>query len=328
MSSLSLSSAIAAPPATQESVSSVQTAPASELARLRPDSLSGHLASWIRGRSGVPTSSKATQSLRVALPAFFAQATQTAAYKNENDDATFVERLADGSIIAGVFDGVTVPSRNHRAGHAVSAFVRDQLRSGLVEKDERRPSAEAVLSAVIEDAVGVLEKLGGGAATTASVLAAVPMPTRDWRVFVINAGNSRATALLPDGTVEAITRVKPPGTPFAAVNTLSRGYTYKLEISRLTAAAGSTLLLTSDGIHDHIPDTRIWRCLGAAVEASIQQSRRMPGELMVERLARDFVVRLVEEATAAQARAQQSDDATAFALILGDPTEALLQKCS
>ena len=41
----------------------------------------------------------------------------------------------------------------------------------------KRPPAEAVLSAVIEDAVAVLEKLGGGAATTASVLAAVPMPT-------------------------------------------------------------------------------------------------------------------------------------------------------
>src|SRR5262245_10508796 len=70
-----------------------------------------------------------------ALPVFFAQATRTASYKQDNDDATFAERLADGLILAGLFDGVTLPKRTVRPGHVVGAFVRERLRTTLVARD-------------------------------------------------------------------------------------------------------------------------------------------------------------------------------------------------
>src|SRR4051812_14154359 len=85
---------------------------------LRPDSASGHLPGWVRSRLTTTAAGVTTQSLRMALPTFFGLATQTAAYKYENDDATFLDRLGDGTVIAGLFDGVTVPKRNNRAGHA------------------------------------------------------------------------------------------------------------------------------------------------------------------------------------------------------------------
>src|SRR4051794_38715156 len=103
------------------------------------------------GRPGAP-----------ARPVFFAQVTRTAPYKQDNDDAVFVDRLEDGTVIAGLFDGVTVPKRMNRSGHAVCAFVRERLKSGLVERDGRRPSVETVLAATIQDSAGVLEKVGGG----------------------------------------------------------------------------------------------------------------------------------------------------------------------
>lgn len=326
MSSLTLSSALAPSPVRAEK-SATHAAPAPDFAGVShsPDAFSGHLAAWTRTRAGASAPGKTAPTVRRALPAFFAQATQTAAYKSENDDASFVERLANGTVVAGLFDGVTVPSRNHRAGHAICASVRERLRGNLLDKEDPH-DVENVLANVIDEAVGLLEKLGGGAATTATVIAAVPLPTREWYLHVINAGNSRATAFMPDGTLDAITRVKPPGTPFAAVNTLSRGYAYKLEMSKLILPEGTLLLLTSDGIHDHIPDSRLWRNLGGAVEKAIARLRSAEPNGVVERLVRDFAVRLVEDATAAQERMQQTDDATAFALVLGDPTAALLAK--
>jgi serine/threonine protein phosphatase PrpC len=289
----------------------------------RPDSLSGFLPGWVRSKSWTAASGKTTQSLRMALPASFAQATQTAAYKFENDDASFIERLAEGTLVAGLFDGVTVPKRHHRAGHAVAAFVRERLRAHLVETDGRRPIVENVLASAIEEAVFVLDRLGGGAATTATVLVAVPMRTRDWRLYVINAGNSRATAFLPDGTVEPLTVVKPAGTSFAAVNTLTAGYRYRREASKVTKLAGTIVLLTSDGVHDHVPDSKVWQELGRAVEATLQAS---PSAGAVERLARTFAENTVVRATRAQEAIQRTDDATAVALVLGDPSGALDQK--
>src|SRR5689334_10485508 len=67
-----------------------------------PDSLSGHLPAWVRSRSGTRATGATTQNLRIAHAAFFAQATLTAAYKLENDDATILERLADGQMVAGL----------------------------------------------------------------------------------------------------------------------------------------------------------------------------------------------------------------------------------
>ncbi len=288
----------------------------------RPDSLSGHLPAWVRSRSGTTATGATTQKIRVALSAFFAQATQTATYKFDNDDATFLERLSDGMIIAGLFDGVTIPKRDHRTGHALSAFIKERLRETLIEKDGRRPIVEEVLANAMQDSVGVLDRLGGGAATTATVLVALPMPNGDWRLYVINAGNSRATLFLPDGTLEPITRIKPPGTPFAAINTLSQGYLYKRETAKLTAPAGTIVLLTSDGIHDHVADMDVWFDLGRAVNATIEG----PSEHLVERLTRAFVEGLVEHASEVHARVQRSDDTTAIALVLSDPTRELSQK--
>lgn len=288
-----------------------------------PDSLSGRLPGSVRSRIWTAASGKTTQSLRLALPATFAQATQTAAYKFENDDASFVERLSEGTVVAGLFDGVTVPKRHHRAGHAVAAFVRERLRANLVEVGGRRPVVENVLASALEEAVGRLEGLGGGAATTATVVVAVPMRTRDWRVYVINAGNSRAAACRPDGTLDALTIAKPAGTAFAAVNTLTAGYRYRREASKVTAAAGTIVLLTSDGVHDHVPDRGIWQEHGRAVESVLRQPR---GDDAVERLIRAFVENTVTRATAAQERIQRPDDATAVALLLGDPTTELDQK--
>src|SRR5262245_28520955 len=104
----------------------------------------------------------------LALPVFFAQATRTAAYKQESDDATFAERLADGRILAGLFDGVTLPGRSVRPGHVVGAFVRERLRTALMGRDGegRAPIIANVLARAIEDAGSVLDGLGGGAATT------------------------------------------------------------------------------------------------------------------------------------------------------------------
>lgn len=286
-----------------------------------PDSLSGYLPGWVRGRTWTAASGKQTQSLRLALPAFYACATQTAAYKYENDDATFVERLWDGTIIAGIFDGVTIPKRNTRAGHAVSTFIREKLRATLVEVDGRRPVIEECLASAIEEAVGVLDGLGGGGATTATVLVAEPMRTRDWRLYVLNAGNSRATVFLPDGTLVPITRIKPAGTSFAAVNTLTAGYRYKREASKATTPAGTIALMTSDGVHDHVADTDVWTDLGRAVEATLRRP-----EPSVERLVRTFMEGVVRRATAAQDEAKRPDDTTALALLLGDPTEAFAQK--
>jgi serine/threonine protein phosphatase PrpC len=297
----------------------------SDGSRPRPDSLSGHLPAWVRSRSGTSASGETTQRLRIAHAAFFALATQTAAYKNENDDATFLERLADGMIIAGLFDGVTIPKRNNRSGWAVAAFIRERLRATLVETDGRRPVVETVLSNAMEESVAVLEKLGGGAATTATVVVAAPMPTREWRVYVINAGNSRATAFRTDGTIEPITRIKPPGTPFAAVNTLTRGYTYRLEITKQTVGAGTLLLLTSDGVHDHVPDTRIWADLGRAVESTLSEPGPWRSAGAIERLARGFTESVVERATGAQGN-ERSDDTTAMALVIGDPSQELAEK--
>jgi serine/threonine protein phosphatase PrpC len=279
---------------------------------LRPDSLSGRLAGW-------------TRASRTALPAFFAQGTQTASYKQENDDATFLERLPEGLIAAGLFDGVTVPKRHYRAGRAVSTWVSERLRTALAEVEGRPPLVENVLSATLEDAVTeVLDPLGGGAGTTATVVVAVPLRDGDWRVYTINAGNSRATLFLPDGTVYPLTRLKPPGTPFVAVNTLSSGYRYQVETSKVTAAAGTLVLLTSDGIHDHVRDSSIWVDLGRAVEAALD------GELgardVAERLTRAFVEDVIARATAAQAEVQRPDDTTALALLLGDPTADLESK--
>src|SRR5690349_18221333 len=80
----------------------VPTAPVVPL-RLPPDSLSGHLPAWVKSRFGGPASAKqSTQELRIALPASFAIATRTASYKNENDDATFLERHPDGLVVAGL----------------------------------------------------------------------------------------------------------------------------------------------------------------------------------------------------------------------------------
>src|SRR5581483_5266303 len=56
-----------------------------------PDTLSGHLPAWTRARTST-ANGRTTQKLRFAHAAFYAQATQTAGYKYENDDATFVER--------------------------------------------------------------------------------------------------------------------------------------------------------------------------------------------------------------------------------------------
>jgi serine/threonine protein phosphatase PrpC len=261
-------------------------------------------------------------------PVFFAQSTRTATYKTENDDAVFVERFPDGSVVAGLFDGVTVPKRSNRSGHAVCAFVQERLKTGLVERDGRRPVVEMVLAGALTDASAVLEKVGGGAGTTATVVVGIPMPTGSWRLYVINAGNSRATVFLPDGTLEPITRIKPPGTPFAAVNTLSPGYTYKLESSRTTVPGGTLVLLTSDGIHDHIPDTTIWSVLGRAVHGVLGANGNgaAPAGGLLQRLARGFADTVVERAAAVQDQKHQSDDATALALLLDAPVATLEQK--
>jgi hypothetical protein len=192
--------------------------------RIQADCFSGHLPGWVRSRFGGPASAKqGTQELRIALPVSFAQATRTASYKNENDDATFLERLADGFLVSALFDGVTIPKRNYRAGHAVAGFVREHLRSQLVDRDGRRPVVETVLGNALQEAVSALEKLGGCAATTATVLVAAPMRSGEWRLYAVNAGNSRATVFAPDGTLDPLTRVKPPGTPVAALTPLSHG---------------------------------------------------------------------------------------------------------
>jgi len=261
-----------------------------------------------------------------ALPVFFAHATRVAAYKQENDDATFAERRPDGLILAGLFDGVTLPGRSLRAGHIVGAFVRERLRTALSERDHegRPPIIANVLARAVEDSVNVLDDLGGGAATTATVVVAAPMRTREWRLYVINAGNSRATAFLPDGTITPLTRPKPPGTSFAAINTLTAGFRYHREASTMTAPSGTTLLFTSDGIHDNIPDSRVWVTLGRTVESSlIEPSQASP---VVPRLARAFVESIVEQAVRVQERAQRPDDATALAVVLGDPTPAFEPK--
>jgi serine/threonine protein phosphatase PrpC len=266
------------------------------------------------GRPGAPS-----------RPVFFAQVTRTASYKHENDDAAFVERLPDGTVIVGLFDGVTVPKRSNRSGHAVCAFVRDRLKADLVERDGRRPSVETVLAATIQDSAGVLEKVGGGAGTTATVVVAVPVSTGSWRLYVINAGNSRATVFLPDGTLEPITRIKPPGTPFAAVNTLSYGYAYKLESTRATVSAGTLLLLTSDGVHDHIPDTAIWAGLGRAMQGVLEGGAEATGGIL-QRLASSFADAVVKHAATAQETARLSDDSTVLALLLDAPVAILEQK--
>lgn len=289
----------------------------------RPDSLSGRLPGWLKNRHWTAASGKTTQSLRVALPASYALATQTAAYKLENDDATFVERLAEGAIVAGLFDGVTVPRRNHRAGHVVASFVRDRLRAHLVESEGRRVIVENVLATALEEAVGLLDNIGGGAATTATVLVASPTSAGDWRLHIVNAGNSRALACLPDGTFEPLTMAKPAGTSFAAINTLSAGYRYQREASKVTKPAGTLLLLTSDGVHDHVPDRAVWSDLGRAVQSVVAAPRTDDGP---ERIARAFVENVVARAAAAQACIQRTDDATAVALVLGDPAAALDQK--
>jgi serine/threonine protein phosphatase PrpC len=274
---------------------------------LRPDSLSGHLPSWVRSRSGTAVSGKTTQQIRIAHAAFY--------------------RLSYGMIIGGLFDGVTVPKRSNRAGHVVSAFVRERLRANLAEVDGVKPTVETVLADTLEESIAtVLEPLGGGAATTATVIAAAPLSTREWQIFVINAGNSRATVFAPDGTITPITRLKPPGTPFTAVNTLTSGYRYKVEASKLTIPAGAILLLTSDGVHDHVSDTAIWFTLGRAVEAALRVPGRGQTEGIVERLVRSFAEDIVEYGTRVQAQTQKTDDATALALLLGDPTAALDQK--
>jgi serine/threonine protein phosphatase PrpC len=279
-------------------------------------SLSGALPAWSPGRAGSP-----------ARPVFFAQTTRTAPYKNDNDDASFVERLADGTVLAGLFDGVTIPKRSYRTGHMVSAFVRDRLKVRLAPRDDgRRPIVETELASAIQDSVAVLEKTGGGAATTATVVAAVPMSTGSWRTYVINAGNSRATLFLPDGTLQPLTRLKPPGTPFAAVNTLSHGYLYKLELSKVTLPAGSIVLLTSDGIHDHVPDDTLWAVLGRAVQAVLVGGGDPSAGGLIQRLARRFTDAVVESATEAQERARLADDATALALLLDAPVATLEQK--
>jgi serine/threonine protein phosphatase PrpC len=277
--------------------------------------LSGALPGWSPGRPGVP-----------ARPVFFAHATRTASYKNDNDDAVFVERLPDGMVVAGLFDGVTVPKRNNRSGHAVCAYVRDRLKVTLVERDGRRPVVETVVAAALQESVALLEKAGGGAATTATVLVGMAMPTGSWRLYVINAGNSRATVFLPDGTLEPITRIKPPGTPFAAVNTLSQGYAYKLESTRATVPPGTLVLLTSDGIHDHVPDTAIWGGLGSAVQAVLNGNGAGQTGGLLQRLARGFADVVVERAVRAQERAHLSDDSTALALLLDAPVATLEQK--
>jgi serine/threonine protein phosphatase PrpC len=292
----------------------------------RPDGLSGHLPGWLRSRSVTAANGTTSASFRIALPALFAQATQTAAYKNENDDATFVERLGDGLIIAGLFDGVTVPKRHNRAGHVIAGFVRERLRSALVETDGRRPIVESILAKALEDAVGVLERVGGGAATTATVVVASPIRHGDWRLYTINAGNSRATLLLPDGTLDPMTRVKPPGTSFAIANTLTAGYRYKLETSKVTAPAGSTVLFTSDGVHDHLRDSEMWIDLGRSVEASLLDARQMGARGLAERVLRTFAETLVTHATVTQTRSARPDDTTAMTLLLGDPAKALEQK--
>jgi serine/threonine protein phosphatase PrpC len=295
--------------------------------RTLPDCVSGYLPGWVRSRFGGPASAKqGTQELRIALPVSFAQATRTAIYKNENDDATFLERMADGGLVCALFDGVTIPKRNYRAGHAVSSFVRDFLRTHLVDRDGRRPVVETVLANALQESVGVFEKLGGGAATTASVVVGVPMRDGDWRLYAVNAGNSRATIFAPDGTLDPLTRVKPPGTPFAALNTLSHGYPYKLESTKLTVPAGTIVLLTSDGVHDHIRDTEIWSALGSATATVLGEAWKAPESGVLERLARLFVERVVEQSTLAQERVQRPDDTTALAVLLGDPIDALAQK--
>jgi len=289
----------------------------------RPDCHSGHLPGWVRSRLWTAASGKTTQSLRLALPVSFGVATQTAAYKLENDDATVLERLAEGTLVAGIFDGVTIPRRNHRAGHTVAAFVRERLRANLLEADGRRPIVENVLASAIEESVGVLERLGGGAATTATVLVAVPMRTRDWRLYLINAGNSRATAFHADGTVEPLTLIKPVGASFAAVNTLTAGYRYRREASKVTKPAGTLVLLTSDGVHDHVPDRTIWADLGRAVESVL---RAPHSDSDLERLVRAFVENAVARAVVAQQRIARPDDTTAMAILLGDPGVELAQK--
>ena len=288
----------------------------------RPDSLSGRLSGWVKNRPGAGM----TDSPRLPLSASFAQATQTASYKTDNDDATFLDRLPDGMIAAGLFDGVTIPKRNYRAGQAVATWVRDRLRTTLVENEGRAPVIETTLSTVIEDAVSaVLDPLGGGAATTATVVVALPIRTGEWRLYTINAGNSRATLFLPDGSVEPLTRIKPPGTSFVAVNTLSSGYRYKVETSKVTVAAGTIVLLTSDGIHDHVRDSMMWVDLGRAVESALDGAS-LGSRDTVERLTRAFVEDVVARATVAQAAVQRPDDTTALAVLLGDPTPALEQK--
>jgi hypothetical protein len=149
------------------------------------------------------------------------------------------------------------------------------------------------------------------------------MRTRDWRLYLINAGNSRATAFLPDGSVEPLTVVKPAGSSFAAINTLTAGYRYRREATQVTKLQCTIVLLTSDGVHDHVPDSKVWQELGRAVEATL---RAPQSDEAVERLARTFAENAVARATRAQEAVQRTDDATAVALVLGDPLGALDQK--
>lgn len=190
-------------------------------------------------------------------------ATATGPGRSRNQDRALLARLADGSAVAVVADGMGgMADGGGCAAQAVAAFV------GWLHAQDGAPDPGALDYANAR----VLARSGGAGGTTLTAVV-VPSCGDPW---LAHAGDSRAYAVAGDGEPEQLSRdhnalaeagLDPDGlTPvermrMGAQITCAVGLSESLALP-CTPVVGDSFLLTTDGVHDYA-------CVGVAMHDGV-----------------------------------------------------------
>ncbi len=185
--------------------------------------------------------------------------------RSQNEDAMLVLPLQDATLLA-VADGLG----GHSAGEEASRIAVDVIRAAMEGSYREGMDASAIRSllagayrnahrTILEEATGEREGMG---TTLVTALA------RGDSAVIANTGDSRAYVI--GGTVSFVTRDHslvqelvdrgdiPPEMakqhPLRNIVTHALGLDFGLDLYEVGLAAGETLLLTSDGVHDYVED--------------------------------------------------------------------------
>ena len=192
-----------------------------------------------------------------------------------NEDRVLAERLADGSIVLAVADGVGGLGGGEIASAETIRALHDKLVSARIDHP-----ATVLARAFVHANERVRELYGPADVPMASTLVAAFV--RDDRAWVANLGDSRAY-LFSDGLLQQITRDHSLAaeqvsagvlTPEEAetskyANVITRGIGVSDELSPdgfgpIDLAAGSILLLCSDGLYRVVDEASIVEVLASA----------------------------------------------------------------